>query len=125
MEILRVLSAMVIGTMKEFSWNACIFESWKEPEFDYEMSWNFVIQPKAKKEISAAQTYIENQRFFDILVYFSVFWYYAAQKANIFSRFSKLRPRNQFGLATPALDLYSSTIPPKINEFWVFSSRGK
>ncbi len=33
----------------------------------------------------------------------SVFWCIAAQKVNILGKISKLRPKDQFGLATPAL----------------------
>jgi hypothetical protein len=60
-------------------------------------------QPAAQKEISAAQTRIENQRFFNILGISSGFCYHAAQKAYNFGEIFNLRPNDQFGLATPDL----------------------
>ncbi len=39
---------------------------------------------------------------------FPAFCYFMAQGIDIFSKFSKLRPRDQFGLATPGLSLQKS-----------------
>jgi hypothetical protein len=58
----------------------------------------------AQIEISAAQTRIKNPQFFDILGVFRQFFVIMSdQTVNIFGKFSKLRPRDQFGLATPVL----------------------
>jgi hypothetical protein len=51
----------------------------------------------AQKGISAAQSWIENSRFFDILNVFLSFCQKSAQKVNIFGNFSKCGPETDLG----------------------------
>ncbi len=51
----------------------------------------------AQKRISAAQTWIETRRFFDILGVFHSFYQNLAQKINIFGNFPKCGPKTDLG----------------------------
>jgi hypothetical protein len=67
----------------------------------------------AQKEFSAAQTQIESQRFLDILDGFPLFSSKCGPKSCIFGNFCPMRPRDQFGLATPVLSFQKSYLCPK------------
>ncbi len=56
-----------------------------------------------QKEFFVDQNRIKNQRFFPNFLFFFI-CYNVAQKVDIFGKFSKLRLKDQFRLATPALE---------------------
>jgi hypothetical protein len=62
-------------------------------------------QPAAQNGIFAAQSWFEIRWFFDILSVFPQILWKFGPKSQYFCKFSRMRPRDRFGLATP--DLYS------------------
>jgi hypothetical protein len=74
-------------------------------------------QPAAQKEISAAQNSNLESAIFRFFGCISSRCYYAAQKVYIFGKFFKLRPTDQFGLATP--DLYIPIILSTFYKSWL------